>query len=312
MPMQSAPRGRRSEIAEVMRRRVLGGVNAGTLHRNDRLPSARDLAAEFDVDPRLVLSAYRVLAREGIVDIRRRSGIYVIGGTPITGGPSVVAEGWIVETLSAGIERGVSAIRFGEWFRRCMSTRRLRVGVIALAADQLEELCGELREGYGVDAVPFAPDVLDVPTLPLELASTEFVVTEPLFAEPLRAVMDPLKKNVLVGGLRPDVDTFWHVFQMAQPLHVVLSDARTEPALKEAAGHNAPRVRTVVLARDSLSDIPGDAPVYVTRSARQRIGDATVPGIRIPTARVFDPATCGEMLKLIVAANLKTLRAPVH
>ena len=69
------------EIAEVMRRRVLGGVASGTLRRNDRLPSARELASEFDVDPRLVLSSYRVLAREGLVDIRRRSGIYVAGTT---------------------------------------------------------------------------------------------------------------------------------------------------------------------------------------------------------------------------------------
>src|SRR5438128_1594412 len=74
MRMPSTPRRRRTEIAEVMRRRVLGGVASGTLRRNDRLPSARELASEFDVDPRLVLSAYRVLSREGIVEIRRRSG----------------------------------------------------------------------------------------------------------------------------------------------------------------------------------------------------------------------------------------------
>lgn len=164
--MPTTPRRRRTEIAEVMRRRVLGGVSAGTLRRNDRLPSARELALEFDVDPRLVLSAYRVLSREGLVDIRRRSGIYVAGMAPIPGGPVVVADGWVVDTLFAGIERGVPAPRMGDWLRRCVTTRRLRAGVVALSADQLEGLCGELRELYGVDAVPFAPTVLDTPAVP--------------------------------------------------------------------------------------------------------------------------------------------------
>src|SRR5512133_537034 len=143
MPMSATPRRRRVEIADLMRRRVLGGVAVGTLRRHDRLPSARELAAEFDVDPRLVLAAYRVLAREGLVDIRRRSGIYVAGTPSVPGGPVVVADGWVVDVLFAGIERGLAAPRLGDWLRRCVTTRRLRAAVVALAYDQLEGLCGE-------------------------------------------------------------------------------------------------------------------------------------------------------------------------
>jgi GntR family transcriptional regulator len=306
--MPSTPRRRRSEISEVMRRRVLGGVAAGTLRRNDRLPSARELAVEFDVDPRLVLSAYRVLSREGLVDIRRRSGIYVAGTPPITGGPSVIADGWIIDVLFAGIERGLPAPKLGDWLRRCVTTRRLRAAVVALASDQLEGLCGDLRELFGVDAVPFAPAVLDGANVPTELAAADFVVTEETYVDALRARLTPLGKRVILAGIRPDLDTHWHLLRMAQPVHVVLTDPRTEPLIMKAAGEHASRVRTLILGRDDLQGIPADAPVYVTRSARQRLGGVTVPGQHIPAARSFDTAASMEILKLIVGANLKAMR----
>lgn len=306
--MSSTPRRRRTEIAEVMRRRVLSGVTAGSLRRHDRLPSARELAAEFDVDPRLVLSAYRVLAREGLVDIRRRSGIYVAGTPAVPGGPVVVADGWIVDVLFAGIERGLPAQRLGDWLRRCVTTRRLRAGVVALASDQLEGLCGELRELYGVDAVPFAPAVLDATPMPPELSQSDFVVTEEAYADALRARFTPLGKRVIVAGIRADLDTHWHLLRMEQPMYVVVTDPRTEALLAKAAGAYAHRVVALVLGRDDLSRIPNDAPVYVTRSARQRLGATIVPGQHIPAARSFDAASSAEMLRLIVQANLKAMR----
>lgn len=294
-----------------MRRRVLGGVASGTLRRNDRLPSARELAAEFEVDPRLVLSAYRVLSREGIVDIRRRSGIYVAGTPPIPGGPAVVADGWVADVLFAGIERGLPAPRLGDWLRRCVTTRRLRAAVVAQSADQLEGLCGELRELYGVDAVPFAPAVLDGPNVPTELAAADFVVTEDAYADALRARMTPLNKRVLVASIRADLDTHWQLLRQVRPVYVVVTDARTESLLASAAGRYADRVKAVVLGRDELAEIPADAPVYVTRSARQRLGPATViPGQHIPAARSFDAASSLEILKLVVSANLKAMRTP--
>ena len=308
--MASTPRRRRMEIAEVMRRRVLSGVASGSLRRNDRLPSARELAGEFDVDPRLVLSSYRVLAREGLVDIRRRSGIYVASTPPVPGGPPVVADGWVADVLFAGIERGLSAPRLGDWLRRCVTTRRLRAAVVALSADQLEGLCGELRELYGVDAVPFAPAVLDGSSVPTELAAADFVVTESAYADALRARMTPLGKRVLVATIRADLDTHWQLLRQEHPVYVVVTDPRTEALLSQAAGVHADRVKAVVIGRDEISHVPADAPVYVTRSARQRLASTPIPGKPIPAARAFDAASSLEILRLMVGANLKAMRTP--
>ncbi len=71
--MPTLPRRRRSELADALRRRVVGALSSGSLRRGERLPSAREVAAEIDADPRLVLAAYRILAKEGVVEIRRRS-----------------------------------------------------------------------------------------------------------------------------------------------------------------------------------------------------------------------------------------------
>lgn len=61
-------------IVETLRGRILRGLQAGTLVSGDRLPSARDLVAEFEVDHRVILSAYRELAGEQLVELRQRGG----------------------------------------------------------------------------------------------------------------------------------------------------------------------------------------------------------------------------------------------
>ena len=68
---------RRLEIADLLRRRVKLGLHAGSLTPGDRLPSTRELAADFRVDHRVVVGAYHQLVAEGLVEMRPRGGIYV-------------------------------------------------------------------------------------------------------------------------------------------------------------------------------------------------------------------------------------------
>lgn len=68
---------RREAITDALRERVLGGVHLGTLEPGARLPSLRTVADEMHADPRLVHSAYRRLAAEGLVRLQPRSGVFV-------------------------------------------------------------------------------------------------------------------------------------------------------------------------------------------------------------------------------------------
>jgi GntR family transcriptional regulator len=51
---------------------------AGDLHPGDRLPTVRELAIDLGVHHNTVAEAYRVLAAEGWVDLRRRRGAEVL------------------------------------------------------------------------------------------------------------------------------------------------------------------------------------------------------------------------------------------
>ncbi|MDF1502617.1 GntR family transcriptional regulator [Roseisolibacter sp. H3M3-2] len=305
--MDATPRRRRADIAETLRRRIVAAVSAGASRRGDRLPSAREVAAEFEADPRLVLAAYRILAREGLVSIRRRSGIYVAAVPEVAGGPPVVAPGWLVDTLAGGIEQGVAASKLGEWLRRCVSTRKVRVAVVAGSDDQLETFCGELRDDYGFDAVPFAPEAIDRPGgAPPEMLNADFVAAPEPHAAALRRAL-PDGARVVTLEPRADIDAVWRREMRRGPVYVVVSDPRTL-ALMERSFSAAAAVHPMVLGRDDIATIPDDAGVYLSRAARRRLDGQAMRFRVLPSTRAFTPKTARELLGVLVEANLAAMQ----
>jgi GntR family transcriptional regulator len=63
----------RQIVDEVQREVAVGVLKAG-----DALPAARQLATELKLNPNTVQHAYRTLAREGIVKVRKGLGTFVI------------------------------------------------------------------------------------------------------------------------------------------------------------------------------------------------------------------------------------------
>src|SRR6201989_2953370 len=52
-------------------------ILSGDLKPGDRLPSTRELARRFSIHPNTVSAGYRQLAREGWVEYRQGSGVYI-------------------------------------------------------------------------------------------------------------------------------------------------------------------------------------------------------------------------------------------
>ena len=73
-----APTPPSEQIADQVRFAVAGG----RLVPGDKLPSVRGLAAQARVNPNTVARAYRELEREGTVEARRGSGVFVTDGAP--------------------------------------------------------------------------------------------------------------------------------------------------------------------------------------------------------------------------------------
>jgi GntR family transcriptional regulator len=67
-------------IYRQLRDRVIAMILDGVLNEGDPLPSVRNVAAEFRVNPLTVLKAYQQLADEQLVEKRRGLGMFVSAG----------------------------------------------------------------------------------------------------------------------------------------------------------------------------------------------------------------------------------------
>src|SRR6266849_4833904 len=67
-------------IYRQLRHRVVGMILDGVLKEGDPLPSVRNVAAEYRVNPLTVLKGYQELAGEQLVETRRGLGMFVNAG----------------------------------------------------------------------------------------------------------------------------------------------------------------------------------------------------------------------------------------
>src|ERR1700721_2007351 len=56
---------------------VRHAVETGSLHTGDQLPTIRGLAQELVINPNTVVRAYRELERDGVVELRHGSGVFI-------------------------------------------------------------------------------------------------------------------------------------------------------------------------------------------------------------------------------------------
>lgn len=89
------------QIAAAVRRAVANG----DLPPGARLPTARELAGQLDVNVNTVLRAYRQLSAEHLVDLRRRRGA-TVRGQPDLARLYQLADQLLAEAARLGVTRG--------------------------------------------------------------------------------------------------------------------------------------------------------------------------------------------------------------
>jgi GntR family transcriptional regulator len=67
-------------IYRQLRDRVVAMILDGVLKEGDPLPSVRNVAAEYRVNPLTVLKGYQELVNEGLVETRRGRGMFINAG----------------------------------------------------------------------------------------------------------------------------------------------------------------------------------------------------------------------------------------
>ena len=299
----------RTGIADTLRGRLLRALHAGLVKRGDRLPSARDLRHEFNVDHRLVLDAYRELEREGLIELRARGGVYVASDV-VLGDPPMPSARWMSEFLAQSVAREIPLPELHDWLRRAVETRRLRAVAVQSTEDTLAGLCRELSDDYGLEASGLHVDALaNGGEPPAELRYADLVLTTPALEPQVRPIVDKLRRKLIVVEIRSDlIGGEWRLM-LRRPVYVIVRDERFVQLLREffADTPGAENIRPIVLGRDAVEDIPSGATVYITHSARSAMGAVTIRGRILPAARLFSPATSRQIVDFIVDANLRAL-----
>jgi DNA-binding transcriptional regulator YhcF (GntR family) len=150
-------------IVDQLRDRILSGMYLGHWRPGERLPSIRDVAEAERVDRKTAAAAYRRLQREGLVDVRARSGVYLKGyHRPASGDPLQRLERhWLENTYHSGHEIGLNTQAMIRFIGAVAGVEKRPIPVIEGDWSQAETLANELRDRLGIRSVAFLSAQLD-------------------------------------------------------------------------------------------------------------------------------------------------------
>jgi DNA-binding transcriptional regulator YhcF (GntR family) len=301
---------RRTDVAAALRQRLLSGLHLGVLRPGGKLPPVRELARELGADPRVVLAAYQQLEKEGIVELRQRSGIYVAPVGRLIGDERAHQAEWVVDAVLEGLRRGIPAPAYARRVEQYLTRLRLRAACVECNRDQIAALSTELEADYGFEVAGVNVDDLASDRPPEALRRADLVVTTPFHAGVVSDVARRLGKSWVAASLRVDVYAEIARLLPTRPVYFVVSDPTYATKLRGIFG-NVPGgtgFRALVYGRDALGEIPADAPTYISRTARERLDDARLLARVMPEQRALSTESAREILTFVVRANMAAAR----
>ena len=298
----------RAAITEGLRERIVAGLHLGALKPGDRLPSLRGLGAELGTDPRVVMSAYRQLAAEGLVRLRPRSGVFV--QSPPDGGEEILPDvaAWVVDALLRGLSRGIPPTELRRQARACLDTVRVRAACLECNDDQIYALREQVARDYGFDAVGIDADALARhEPLPPGAAEADLLLTTRFHAAEAQRLGRRRRRPVIVATLDPVFRTEVERMLAAGPVWWICTDPRFAAKLPRMFPGSP--VKPVVLGPRPPADIPPGDTVYATRRAAERLPHGWRGGRVVTIPRVFSAETARALLAFLVRRNLEAARS---
>ncbi|MGI8618774.1 MAG: GntR family transcriptional regulator [Gemmatimonadaceae bacterium] len=294
------------KVAERLRSQIASGLHLQTLHEGDRLPSIRELAREWQVDPRTVRAGYRSLEREGIVTLKARSGVYVAAADRGAASALPWQEEWVIDVLRRARERGIHPADLAEFVRQRTRTVRLRTACLECNEDQISWLVHETARDYGLDS--FGVDLADTLSngVPAELLKADLLVGTTFHATQLQALAETIGKPLVLVRLQPSFVREIVTCLARGPLYFVVADPRFAEKLPQiyARTRGCRMLTPVVAERNTRPDVPAGAAVLVTRAAQEKLGAAAIRSTIKRSGRLFCTESVAAILRAIVSANL--------
>ena len=269
------------EISETLRRRIVADLHLGRLKPGGRLPSLRTVARELGVSVRAAARAYTELQREGLVQVRGRSGIYLL--LPPTMDLRLESPlDWYAEMFADAWQRRLTVTEVNRMLQDIVSNP-LHVACVESTEDHMVAFCAELEEDFALktQSIKLSEEGAtmngDVVTLYDALATVDFVVTTAFHATEVRVAADLLKKPVVVASLSDTLVSTIEQQLSSGPVTIVALDPLFADRLRT---HLVERFETsgelrVALVDDVLKDpglTQGTTPLY-TRAARRRLNE---------------------------------------
>lgn len=301
---------RREVVREALRQRVTSGLHLGNLHPGDRLGSARQTAREAGTDYRMVVAALRGLEREGLLEIRPRSGVYVGRRAPPPRSSRLPGFGdRLVDLALDELAGGLPVAAVAERLRHCLDTLGLRAACIECNDDQLDFLHQELQAGYGLASVTVEIDRLRGGP-PLAVRQADLLVSTTFHAGDVRRCAARLGKPCILVTLDPRRRADVMRLLAERPVYFIGTDRRWAAKVRAiwAREPGAERLRALTLGEDPLTSIPAEAALMVMPRARRLLAGDPLLERALPP-RGFSRETARQILSFLVQANLAGARA---
>jgi DNA-binding transcriptional regulator YhcF (GntR family) len=303
--------GRREVVREGLRQRVTSGLHLGQLGPGDRLGSARQTAREVGTDYRMVVAALRGLQYDGLVEIRPRGGIYV--GRRASSPRSSRLSGFgdhLVDLVLDELVGGLPVAAVADRLRHCLDTFGLRAACIECNDDQLDFLCHELREGYGLESVTVEIDRLRG-ELPLAVRQADLLVSTTFHAGDVRRCAARLRKPCVIVTLDPRRRSDVLRLLAERPVCFLGTDRRWAAKVRAIWSREpgAERLQILTLGQESLASILEEAALVVMPRARQLLAGNPLLERALPS-RGFSRDTARQILAFLIQANLARSKSP--
>lgn len=307
--------GKREQLAERLRGRILTRMHLWGLAPGDRLPGIRELARELGEDHRTVAEAYRQLESEGLVEVRGRSGVYAAAPPRQAGDLPMETAQWLVHVFTQARQRRLRLEELPALFDRASAARRLRCACVESSEDQMIAYTWELENSYGLHAVPvyLSGDSDDPAGLADVLHGADLAVTTRYHARAVQSAAEAVGVPLVLIAVDPDAarDVAQLLSERLQhePVTMIVADRRFLARLRRIAEEFLPTANRIryVLADDAgaLARLNPAERVIITRAARARLG-RRAPQAWLLHAPLFAPETVRELCTEIVRLNLES------
>jgi DNA-binding transcriptional regulator YhcF (GntR family) len=287
-----------TDIADVLRRRIVADLHLGRLKPGDRLPSLRTIAREMNVSIRTAARGYALLERDGLVTVRGRSGIYLVAPFAV----EIKLEeplAWYAEMLKDAWSRRIALMDVTQMLSELVE-HPMTVACVESTEDHMIAFCAELGEDFSLttSSVKLTPTGASVDGIDMSvedaLSGVDFIVTTAFHASDVYAAAESLSKPVVIVSVNETlVETFENELS-AGAITIIADDPafveRFRMYLSERFRNRGDlRIYTMTAVRDDPSIATGSTVLY-TRAARKRLNAEEFHLLPRPVAFLSDRA----------------------